>query len=283
MTQYDRVEKRGSSLIQYGPLSSRVYLMKMAREDFPAILDDVEQIGRNNNCGKLFLKVPAYAEPELKKRGYMHEATIPQFYKGQDDGQFWAKFLDEARATDHRQDIIDDVIATAQKKANGTVPDALPDGFSWRVAQPEDAEAMVEVYKVVFASYPFPIHNPDYLRETMESHIQYFLAFDSDKLVAVSSSEMDTVGQNSEMTDFATLPDYRGRGLAGYLLARMEETMAARGDIKTVYTIARALSHGMNITFSRAGYKYGGTLINSTNIAGGMESMNVWFKTGNRD
>lgn len=34
--------------------------------------------------------------------------------------------------------------------------------------------------------------------------------------------------------------------------------------------------HGMNITFSKAGYTYSGCLINNTNIAGRIESMNIW-------
>jgi len=34
----------------------------------------------------------------------------------------------------------------------------------------------------------------------------------------------------------------------------------------------------MNITFSRMGYRYSGTLLNNTNISGRLESMNVWYK-----
>jgi hypothetical protein len=34
----------------------------------------------------------------------------------------------------------------------------------------------------------------------------------------------------------------------------------------------------MNITFARAGFKFAGTLINNTHIAGRMENMNVWRK-----
>ncbi len=54
--------------------------------------------------------------------------------------------------------------------------------------------------------------------------------------------------------------------------------MPSRG-IRTAYTIARAVSYGMNITFARCGYQYGGRLVNNTDIAGSLESMNVWYKT----
>jgi putative beta-lysine N-acetyltransferase len=107
--------------------------------------------------------------------------------------------------------------------------------------------------------------------------VRYFGCRLSGKLVALSSAEMDSEGLNVEMTDFATLPDYRGHGLAAHLLARMEAEMADAGML-TAYTIARAYSFGMNITFARAGYEFAGTLTNNTNISGGIESMNVWWK-----
>ena len=47
---------------------------------------------------------------------------------------------------------------------------------------------------------------------------------------------------------------------------------------QTWYTIARALSAGMNITFAKAGYRYAGTLVNNTDISGTIESMNVWWR-----
>ena len=54
--------------------------------------------------------------------------------------------------------------------------------------------------------------------------------------------------------------------------------MDERG-MHVLYTIARAISTGMNVTFAKAGYEYTGTLINNTNISGQIENMNVWFKT----
>ena len=47
----------------------------------------------------------------------------------------------------------------------------------------------------------------------------------------------------------------------------------------TGYTIARALSPGMNITFARAGYRFGGLLWNNTQICGRLEPMNIWYKS----
>ena len=136
---------------------------------------------------------------------------------------------------------------------------------------------MGKIYKKVFATYPFPIHEPDYLVETMQTHIVYFGVETEGHLVALSSAEMDKENLNVEMTDFATLPTWRGHGVALHLLNAMENEMHLRG-IKVACTIARAVSPGMNVTFARGGYEFAGTLINNTNISGGIESMNVWYK-----
>ena len=79
------------------------------------------------------------------------------------------------------------------------------------------------------------------------------------------------------MTDFATLPSHRGRGLATHLLGRMDGAARTAGE-RVAYTIARAVSFGMNITFARRGYAFGGTLVSNTQIGGAIESMNIWYK-----
>ena len=79
------------------------------------------------------------------------------------------------------------------------------------------------------------------------------------------------------MTDFATFADYRGNDFALILLSFMEEKMQKEG-MKTSYTIARAKSYGMNLTFAKRNYNFAGLLINNTNISGSIENMNVLYK-----
>jgi putative beta-lysine N-acetyltransferase len=136
---------------------------------------------------------------------------------------------------------------------------------------------MSRLYRKVFPSYPFPIEDPEYIKQTMRTHVQYYAFVSNGQLLALSSAEMDLTQKNVEMTDFATLPPYRGQGLAVQLLKHMETQMAAQG-MATAYTIARAVSPGMNITFAKQAYQYNGRLINNTHISGQIESMNVWSK-----
>ncbi len=45
------------------------------------------------------------------------------------------------------------------------------------------------------------------------------------------------------------------------------------------FIIARALSYPISATFAWVGYTWAGTLVNNTNIYGGFESMNVWYRS----
>ena len=58
---------------------------------------------------------------------------------------------------------------------------------------------MAKVYQNTFATYPFPIHDPEYLKQTMESHIVYFVVRDGSRIVALASAETDGDSQNVEV------------------------------------------------------------------------------------
>jgi putative beta-lysine N-acetyltransferase len=107
--------------------------------------------------------------------------------------------------------------------------------------------------------------------------VPYFCIRMKGKIVAVAAAEIDRAGQNAEMTDFATLPAWQKKGFAGVLLNHMERKVGDLG-VKTVYTIARAASTGMNIVFKRHGYEYAGLLKNNSQICGSIQSMTVWYK-----
>jgi putative beta-lysine N-acetyltransferase len=137
---------------------------------------------------------------------------------------------------------------------------------------------MTKVFARVFSSYPFPIFDTEFLIKEMNKETRYFGVFQDGQLVAISSAECDENRKNAEMTDFAVLPSQRGKRIAIHLLCAMEEYLRNMG-FKAFYTIARLKSPAMNKTFMNNHYRYTGTLINNTQIAGQIESMNVWYKT----
>ncbi len=275
----DRIETLGSSLVQHGRHNDRIYLMSLAQTDLPELLPRLDELGRDEGYSKIFAKIPAAVASPFLAEGYEQEAAIPGFYRGSEEAVFLGKYLADERRTETQPDLVESVIATALEKGGEAVPEPpLPGDVVCRVAAPADTAEMAELYREVFPTYPFPIHDSGYLEQTMADNVVYFGVWhEQGELLALSSAEMDLAGHNVEMTDFATLPERRGQGLATRLLAGMESVMAERG-MRMAYTIARAYSYGMNITFAKLGYAFGGTLTRNTQISGDLESMNVWYK-----
>ena len=252
--------------------------MKLHPEDLSEIAKELDELALRKGYTKIFAKIPFKLRELFHVHGYILEGAIPGFYHGHENAEFLAKYLDEQRSIESQPGKIQYILDLANKKARvAEEPDSTFDDPAVEIVDAGDVSRLAEIYRVVFETYPFPIHEESYLLKTMRSHVDYYCVRDNGRIAAIASSEKDTAARNVEMTDFATLPDFRGRGLALRLLRQMEIDMRRKGYM-TAYTIARALSPGMNITFSKLGYRYGGTLTNNTNISGTIESMNIWYK-----
>jgi putative beta-lysine N-acetyltransferase len=269
---------RNGSKIQHGKLNDRIYLMKLAEEDCPEIIDALQSLAKENNYTKIFCKVPKWAGPLFMGNGYMLEAFVPKFYNNLVDAFFVSKFLSSDRLLDIETTRLNELSRLLSEKDNGNIGKKKVDpAFRVRRLGPEDVGSITKIYAEVFQSYPFPIHDPDYILKTMQDHIHYYGVEKGDRMIALSSAETDREGQNAEMTDFATSFGFQGNNLSCLLLDAMEQEMKKQG-IRTLYTIARLNSTAMNKTFLRFDYIYSGTLIKNTNIAGKIESMNVYYK-----
>ncbi|WP_048148230.1 putative beta-lysine N-acetyltransferase [Methanolacinia paynteri] len=270
----------GNSVIQHGKLNDRVYLMKLSPDDIPVIVAEmIDGIAEKYGYSKSFAKVHGDAADIFAENGYKTEAVVPGFFSGKSDGYFISKYYRPERGEieESCKDEIERILGDTEKIRDTGTPDKDRKDPGIRIAGEEDADALAELYGRVFESYPFPIHDPGYIRETMNENISYFGIWEDDMLLAASSCETDISGQNVEMTDFAVSPECRGKGYAGLLLDAMENEMKKDGFI-TSYTIARAAHEPVNRLFARSGYSYCGTLKNNTNICGSFESMNVWYK-----
>lgn len=270
-----RTEK--GSVIQHGESNDRLYLMKVSKEDFPGIIDKINDIAMENRYGKIFAKVPVWMLPSFIANGYITEAHIPGYIRGKTDLFFVSRFLSSDRLRDIENDKLNELSAILRTVHKGKT-EQLPVEFKVRKLTTTDAIRAASLFKMVFKTYPFPIHDPEYIKAMMKEETFYFGIQNSKKeLIAISSAEVDLSNQTAEMTDFAVSPVYRGRKLSVLLLEEMEVYMK-KINIKTLYTIARLNSIPMNRTFLGLGYKYSGTLIKNTNIAGKIESMNVLYK-----
>jgi putative beta-lysine N-acetyltransferase len=273
----DRIDALRHSTIQHGPLNRRIYVMKLNPDDLPEILGDLDDLARERGYGKILVKAPLSAKALFEKAGYVQEASIPGFFMGKVSLVFMSKFFSKSRMRDPHMNAYRNMMSAVRQKASEARPFA-PSGLLEIVrCTPEDAGEMSRVYQAVFESYPIPIHDPRFLKKNMRGHVDYFSARHQVQIKALAASEKEKETLSVEMTDFATLPGWEGRGLGCRLLSAMESDMAAQGMI-TAFSIARARSFGMNIIFGKLGYTYGGLLTNNTHIAGQIESMTVWHK-----
>ncbi|MFO7841891.1 MAG: putative beta-lysine N-acetyltransferase [Fidelibacterota bacterium] len=265
------------SKIQHGTYNDRIYLMHAEPESLDDLPLRLINMAKEKGYGKIFAKLPESQSDGFIDSGYRIEGEIPGFYRGREKGVFLGYYVDNARKKEADLDIYRRNKQLAMDKKNSEISPLDTSRFHLRPCNENDLEHMAEIYKTVFPSYPFPIHDTGYLRKTMKTYVDYFGIEVRGELIALSSSEKYKSALHAEMTDFATLPDWRGNSLAVHLLLKMEEEMRRQGFV-TVFTIARAASPGMNITFAKCGYDYGGRLVNNTNISGNIESMNIWFK-----
>lgn len=264
----DQVQTIGASLIQHGKHNDRIYLMKLADEDRATLFETFDRLIAEFNYSKIFAKIKTKHLDTFLDRGFVKEAEMPSTV-------FVSRFIDPKRLDRTKPDVLDAVLDRSQSEKELPIPD-LAEGFEERLISKRDADVVAKLYAKVFASYPFPIDDPKFILESMNKGVRYYgiQRIEDDALVALSSSEPS--GNLFEMTDFATDPDCRGLGFARRLLKQMEDDLKGQTDV--LFTIARGLSMGMNLTFRRGGYSFGGSLVNNTQIFGDLETMNVWYK-----
>lgn len=276
MKRSDPVIRMGESLIQYGANNDRIYLMRLDPKDTDLVLNWIEETLSKEGYSKVFAKVPSASAPPFLNAGFAIEAEIPGYFPDGSACLFLGKYTISARKS-YNTSRVAEILSVAEERAGEGHP-PLMEGYSIREALISDSDALAGIYASVFPSYPFPIDDPDFISDSIaDGKTRFFMLCEGVHLIAASSAELDLLSKTVEMTDFATLPSARGTGAAGALLDHMERVV--RDDaFHLAYTICRAEEPPVNILFSRGGYRYAGTLPNNTQISGGFESMNVWYR-----
>jgi putative beta-lysine N-acetyltransferase len=264
--------------VYFSPLNQRIQVLEYEARETEQMVASLANGAREAGFGKVFLKAPVHERGGFEAAGMTAEATITGYFAGQ-PAVVMSLFLTEDRRSRPFAADQDAILETIRSRpADASVP-KLPVKYDMSIAEPPDSLELALLYGRVFDSYPFPITEPDYLVSTMESNVVYRIVRDgSGEIVAAASAETDPEHRNAEMTDFATLPNQRGLGLAQHILAALEDDMVERG-IPNLYTVARARSAGMSRVFYNRGYEWTGTLVNNCHIAGQFEDMHIWCRT----
>ena len=257
--------------------SRRLKVLDYEATDYRALTARLEWLAEANGFDKVFLKATKDDWQRFLGFGYMLEGILRYYFHGE-DAYVISKFRSVARITSPHLIEESQLIETLMKGSGEYSPSPLPAGYTMGLASPEDIPGLVALYRRVFKTYPSPLTHPDYILQTMERNVVYrAVKNEKGQVVSAASAEIDEKHANAEMTDCATKPSERGKGLMFHILLHLEDDLRERG-ILTGYTLARAQSGGMNRVFHRLGYEFSGRLVNNCDIYGEYEDMNIWVK-----
>lgn len=274
----DEYAPLGKSLLHHGPLNQRAYLVRLAEEDAERMPGWMRQLAQARGYTKLLARVPRRLAPPFLEAGFEVEAVLPLYYAEGEDCLYLARYLSKERrqSPEARQvaEVLEHALSAPGREPGAT---ALPEGCELAELGQTDAPSLAALYGVVFSAYPFPVQDADYLRHCMAHGYRYCGILAKGRLAAAACAEPDPASVAVEFSDFATLPEFRQKGLAGVLIRHLESRIPAE-QFTTLFTICRATSWGMNRAFASQGFQHVGTLWNNTHFNGGLEDMNIWVK-----
>ena len=257
------------------PFNKRVRLDDYRGNTLKA-LEAAEIFVRSTGAEKWIVKARREDFQALAEYGLLYEASIDRFYLGS-DCCFFAAYYTSSRRSSQVWQAGDRILQDARKAAGKG--SAIPEGYCFRKAEKHDAAELARLYGSIFELYPVPLNEEAYILSAMEKGGRFYVCTLEDRIVSAASAEADLFYKNAEITDCATLPEHRKHGLMKEIISALEKDLH-RDGIFCLYSIARALSYGMNAAFHSLGYKYRGRLANNCYITDKLEDMNVWVKNG---
>ncbi|MEY8347250.1 putative beta-lysine N-acetyltransferase [Bacillus cereus] len=239
-----------------------------------SLMQKIEELAEKHSFTKCIIKGKGEHVSTWLSFGFLLEATIPHYFQGH-DAYFFVKYRDDERRNSIQWIDEDRIIDGVREKE--VKEKQVPEKFVLRKATEADAEELASVFGKVFEIYPTPLNEADYVAQTMKEDTIYYVYESEGRIISTASAEMNVKEGNAELTNCATLPEYRKHGFMKSLLIKLEEELQERA-IFCSYTIARSLSFGMNAAFHQLGYTYTGRLANNCYIFDKLEDMNVWVK-----
>lgn len=254
----------------------RLKILDYKVSDFSTMTERLVWLARHNNFDKIFVKARKRDFQQFLSHGYVMEGVLRYYFNGE-DAYILSRFSSRARAVsknllDEAQ-MVEDLIYHTEKKEVAKLDSAV----KIITASYEHIPQLAFIYRNIFETYPSPLKNPDYIKSAMDRNCLYKLAILNGEAIAAASAEINEKHSNAEMTDCATIPQARGKGLMQHLLLALEKDLKRTG-VKTSFTLCRATSMSMNKVFFRLDYEYSGRLINNCDIFGSFEDMNIWVK-----
>ena len=263
----------------------KIYLDKMNKRvkifDSDSItiqtLEKIKGFASVNQAGKIIGNAVLSHVKLFTQAGFCIEGKIDGFFKGT-DAYCVSYFMDGKRKISENPEQKDKIIAQCLMSDSRYIAGGSNNPpYSIRTAAQRDIGEIAALFSTVFSTYPTPVYDEEYLRQTMNGKILYKVAEYEGKIIGIASADMDMENRNAEMTDCATYPEYRGKGVLSNIIYELESELKNRNFI-TLYSLSRAVNTGINMVLCKHQYKYRGRLINNCNICGAFEDMNIWIK-----
>lgn len=240
------------------------------------IIAKAEELITEHQAEKLIFKVRSEQLMSFFEKGFQPEAVADRYFLGS-DAFFFSKFYTTERKKNNHWITEDQIVKSIKELKPGSEKITLPADYELKCADLSCAEELAALYNQVFSIYPTPLHDPEYVKKTIKEGAIYFVFRNKEKIISAASAEINDFYKNAELTDCATLQEHRQYGLMKFLLQELESSLRKKG-IYCVYSLARALSFGMNAVLFQLGYRYRGRLLNNCYIYDKLENMNMWVK-----
>lgn len=253
----------------------RIWVSEYHYVDHSAFSYFLHQNARKYFAEKIIIPAKQKDVDTLKKQGFVLEGTAEGFLNGK-TAFFMAAYPDPQRHHSpnlvNKMDNLKKILSSPVKSQS-----KIPEGYTIRIAKYEDAPALAELFGKVFSTYPTPLNKVDYVLESMNNDVLFYLATYNGKIASTAAAEIDIKNSNAEMTNCATNPEHEGKGLMSNIMKSLEHAVIKEG-IKCFYSLSRSSEFGINLILHRMGYTYSGTLINNCHICGDWEDMHLWVK-----
>ncbi|WP_437369802.1 putative beta-lysine N-acetyltransferase [Maribacter litoralis] len=277
---FETIENIDGALVYHGNMHNRIYFSEAENVNLDNLLQKMKDLAEKKRYEKILGKASEKGLNVLKSQGFIVEAKIPGLYNGSVDGYFLADYTNEKRHVNDEK-IMKTIatvktIAEAAKKPNTDSHFLMPENLDIKELSSADFPLLEELHQKAYKYHPHQIKDAAYFSKLKNLNHQFYGLFQNGELLVSAILAVNSSESNVEIVDFVTHPDYRGQNLSYFLVQDIKNKMDKLG-CKTIYTMVRSTSYGLNITFSKHGFILAGTLINNCMVRDAMESMNVWY------
>ncbi|ARK30570.1 putative beta-lysine N-acetyltransferase [Halalkalibacter krulwichiae] len=246
------------------------------RGNIKKVLEAIEPILIENQFSKCIFHSRAEHWKLLLSYGFQLEAIFSGYFNGSDNYAM-TLYKDQERRKSDVWVKEDEILESVMKKGKNQELKRTPEDYVFRRAVEKDAGKLATLYRTVFSIYPTPMDEEEYVLKMLRTTSIFYIVEYNNEIVSAASADINKSFHHAELTDCATLPTYRKYGLMKKILVKLEEELR-REHIFCTFSIARALSFGMNAAFYQLGYTYTGRMTNNCYIYDNLEDMNVWVK-----